>query len=88
MDVGDYVTHRSWDWNFWWVAIFRVEGKLQESIKLIYADRDVLYLSVHSLHKISRYAGKDGKVPKIYSLDLGMESVKTKDKEKGKRNCI
>ena len=41
---------------------------MQESIKLIYGDRDILYLSIHSLHKISKYSGKDGKNPKIYKL--------------------
>ena len=71
MDVGDYVTHIDHGiGTFGGLQYLDVEGKLQESIKLIYADRDVLYLSVHSLHKISRYAGKDGKVPKFISLDL------------------
>ena len=41
---------------------------MQESIKLIYGDRDTLYLSIHSLHKITKYNSKDGKAPKIYKL--------------------
>jgi transcription-repair coupling factor (superfamily II helicase) len=41
---------------------------MQESIKLIYGERDILYLSIHSLHKITKYSSKDGKPPKIYKL--------------------
>lgn len=44
------------------------KAKKQEAIKLIYGERDILYLSIHSLHKISKYNGKDGKAPKIYKL--------------------
>ncbi|MDP5091834.1 MAG: transcription-repair coupling factor, partial [Polaribacter sp.] len=46
-------------------------GKKQEAIKLIYGDRDILYVSIHSLHKISKFNGKDGKAPKIYKLGSG-----------------
>ncbi|MCL4146018.1 UNVERIFIED_CONTAM: hypothetical protein GTU68_052255, partial [Idotea baltica] len=45
-----------------------VEGKKQEAIKLVYGERDVLYLSIHSLHKITKFNGKDGKPPKVYKL--------------------
>lgn len=41
---------------------------MQEAIKLIYGERDILYVSIHSLHKITKYNGKDGKPPKIYKL--------------------
>ena len=41
---------------------------MQESIKIIYGERDVLFLSVHAIHKISKYNGKDGKVPRLYKL--------------------
>ncbi|WP_297868673.1 transcription-repair coupling factor, partial [uncultured Flavobacterium sp.] len=44
------------------------EGKTQEAIKLVYADNDIVYVSIHSLHKISKYNGKDGAPPKIYKL--------------------
>jgi transcription-repair coupling factor (superfamily II helicase) len=40
----------------------------QEAIKLLYADNDIVYVSIHSLHKISKYNGKDGTPPKIYKL--------------------
>ena len=86
MDVGDYVTHIDHGiGTFGGLQYIEVEGKLQESIKLIYADRDVLYLSVHSLHKISRYAGKDGKVPKIYKLgSKAWKALKQKTKKRVK----
>jgi transcription-repair coupling factor (superfamily II helicase) len=42
--------------------------KTQEAIKLVYADNDIVYVSIHSLHKISKYNGKDGTPPKIYKL--------------------
>jgi transcription-repair coupling factor (superfamily II helicase) len=60
-----------------------VEGKKQEAIKLVYGERDVLYLSIHSLHKITKFNGKDGKPPKIYKL--GSKAWKTlKEKTKSR----
>jgi transcription-repair coupling factor (superfamily II helicase) len=41
--------------------------KTQEAIKLVYADNDIVYVSIHSLHKISKYNGKDGTPPKFIS---------------------
>jgi transcription-repair coupling factor (superfamily II helicase) len=69
LEVGDYVTHIDHGiGKFGGLQKIDVEGKQQEAIKLIYGDRDILYLSIHSLHKISKYNGKDGTVPKIYKL--------------------
>lgn len=69
LEVGDYVTHIDHGiGRFGGLQKITVEGNLQEAIKLVYADRDVLYLSIHSLHKISKFNGKDGKVPKVYKL--------------------
>jgi transcription-repair coupling factor (superfamily II helicase) len=45
----------------------QVENKTQEAIKLVYADNDIVYVSIHSLHKISKYTGKMGH-RKIYKL--------------------
>ena len=62
-----------------------VEGKQQEAIKLIYGERDILYVSIHSLHKISKYSGKDGAVPKIYKLgSAAWKKLKTKTKKRVK----
>jgi transcription-repair coupling factor (superfamily II helicase) len=69
MEVGDYVTHIDHGiGKFGGLQRIEVEGKWQEAIKLFYGERDILYLSIHSLHKISRYAGKEGSIPKIYKL--------------------
>ncbi len=72
LHIGDYVTHIDHGiGKFGGLQKIDVEGKPQEAIKLIYADRDILYISIHSLHKITKYNGKDGKIPKIYKLGSG-----------------
>ena len=76
LEVGDYVTHIDHGiGKFGGLQKIDVEGKKQEAIKLIYGERDVLYLSIHSLHKISKFNGKDGKPPQIYKL--GSKAWKT-----------
>ncbi len=76
LEVGDYVTHIDHGiGKFGGLQKIDVEGKKQEAIKLIYGERDVLYLSIHSLHKISKFNGKDGKTPQIYKL--GSKAWKT-----------
>ncbi len=69
LSVGDYVTHIDHGiGKFGGLQKIQVEGKTQEAIKLVYADNDIVYVSIHSLHKISKYNGKDGLPPKIYKL--------------------
>jgi len=69
LDIGDYVTHIDHGiGKFGGLQKIDVEGKRQEAIKLVYGERDVLYLSIHSLHKITKFNGKDGKPPKVYKL--------------------
>ena len=69
LEIGDYVTHIDHGiGKFGGLQKIDVEGKKQEAIKLMYGDRDILYISIHSLHKISKYTGKDGKAPKLYKL--------------------
>lgn len=69
LSVGDYVTHIDHGiGKFGGLQKIQVEGKTQEAIKLVYADNDIVYVSIHSLHKISKYNGKDGAPPKIYKL--------------------
>ncbi|MEW4922132.1 transcription-repair coupling factor [Algibacter sp. 2305UL17-15] len=76
LDIGDYVTHIDHGiGRFGGLQKIDVEGRKQEAIKLIYGERDVLYLSIHSLHKITKFNGKDGKPPKIYKL--GSKAWKT-----------
>lgn len=69
LEQGDYVTHIDHGiGRYGGLHKIDVEGKKQEAIKLIYGDRDVLYISIHALHKISKYNGKDGKPPKVHKL--------------------
>jgi len=86
LEVGDYVTHIDHGiGKFGGLQKIEVEGKPQEAIKLIYGDRDILYLSIHSLHKISKYNGKDGSVPKIYKLgSAAWKNLKQKTKKRVK----
>ena len=87
LNKGDYITHIDHG-----IGIFSglqkidVDGKIQEAIKLIYGERDILYLSIHSLYKISKYSGKDGKTPKIYKLgSKAWALLKEKTKSKVKK---
>ena len=86
LDIGDYVTHMDHGiGKFGGLQKIDVEGKKQEAIKLIYGDRDILYVSIHSLHKISKFSGKDGKAPKIYKLGSGAwKKIKQKTKKRVK----
>ena len=87
LDVGDYVTHIDHGiGKFGGLKKIQVEGKQQEAIKLIYGERDVLYLSIHALHKISKFNGKDGKPPKVYKLgSKAWKTLKQKTKTKVKQ---
>ena len=85
--IGDYVTHIDHGiGKFGGLQKIDVEGKKQEAIKLMYGERDILYVSIHSLHKISKYSGKDGAVPKIYKLgSAAWKKLKQKTKSRVKK---
>ncbi len=87
LEIGDYVTHIDHGiGKFGGLQKIDVEGKKQEAIKLVYGERDILYVSIHSLHKISKFNGKDGKEPKIYKLGSGAwKKVKEKAKSRVKQ---
>ena len=82
----DYVTHIDHGiGRFAGLQKIDVEGNQQEAIKLVYGERDMLYVSIHSLHKISKYAGKDGKTPKLFKLGSGAwKKLKQKTKSRVK----
>jgi len=86
LDIGDYVTHIDHGiGKFGGLQKIDVEGKKKEAIKLVYGERDVLYLSIHSLHKITKFNGKDGKPPKIYKLgSKAWKNLKQKTKSRVK----
>ncbi len=87
LEIGDYVTHIDHGiGKFGGLQKIDVEGRQQEAIKLVYGDRDILYVSIHSLHKISKYNGKDGKEPKIYKLgSAAWKKLKQKTKSRVKK---
>ena len=69
LQPGDYVVHIDHGiGKFGGLEKIEISGKVQESIKLVYKDKDTLYVSIHSLHKISKYKGKDAEPPRIYKL--------------------
>lgn len=69
LQKGDYVTHIDHGvGQFSGLQTIDVNGKQQEAIRLIYKDGDVLYVSIHSLHRISKFTGKEGTAPKMNKL--------------------
>ncbi|MCK4751450.1 MAG: DEAD/DEAH box helicase, partial [Bacteroidales bacterium] len=86
LNPGDYVVHVDHGIGiFGGLEKIDVNGKIQEAIKLVYKDRDVLYVNIHSLHRISKYKGKDTDAPKIYKLGTGAwQKLKSNTKKKVK----
>lgn len=69
---GDFVTHVDYGiGRFAGLERKDVNGKEQEAIRLIYRDNDLLYVSVHNLHKIAKYTGKEGTPPTMSKLGSG-----------------
>ena len=87
LTIGDYVTHIDHGiGKYAGLQKIDIEGKKQEAIKLIYGDRDVLYVSIYSLHKISKYNGKDGAPPRLYKLgSSAWKALKQKTKARVKQ---
>lgn len=69
LQPGDYVTHIDHGVGVYsGLQKIEVNGVMQEAVRLIYKDSDILYVNINSLHKISKYTGKEGSVPKINKL--------------------
>ncbi|MEO1053761.1 MAG: transcription-repair coupling factor [Bacteroidota bacterium] len=81
---GDYVTHIDYGiGRFAGLDKIDVGGKRQEALRIIYKDDDLLYVSIHSLHKISKYTGKEGDPPSMSKLGSPeWENKKKKAKKK------
>jgi transcription-repair coupling factor (superfamily II helicase) len=69
LQPGDFVTHIDYGiGRFAGMEKIDVGGREQEAVRLIYRDDDLLYVSVHSLHKISKHSGQEGAIPQISKL--------------------
>ncbi len=84
LQKGDYVTHIDHGvGQFSGLETIDVNGKSQEAIRLLYRDGDVLYVGIHSLHRISKFTGKDGIAPKMNKLGTqAWTTLKNKTKKK------
>ncbi len=83
---GDYVTHIDHGiGKFSGLEKLEVNGQVQESVRLIYRNNDLLYVSINSLHKISKFTGKEGTKPRIDKLGSDTwKNLKRKTKKKVK----
>jgi transcription-repair coupling factor (superfamily II helicase) len=84
LQPGDYVTHIDHGVGVYsGLQKMEVNGRLQEAVRIIYRDSDILYVNINSLHKIAKHTGKDGTVPKVNKLGSDVWQ-KLKDKTKTK----
>ncbi len=83
---GDYIVHIDHGiGQFGGLVRTDVNGRLQEAVKLIYKNNDIIFVSIHSLHKLSKYKGKDGEPPALSKLGTGAwEKMKERTKNKVK----
>ncbi|WP_343305069.1 transcription-repair coupling factor [Chitinophaga niabensis] len=87
LSSGDYVTHIDHGVGVYsGLQKIEVNGKMQEAIRIIYKNNDLLYVNINSLHKISKYTGKEGVSPKVNKLgsdawDKLKEKAKTQVKD-------
>ncbi len=84
LQKGDYVTHIDHGvGQFSGLETIDVNGKPQEAIRLVYKDGDVLYVGIHSLHRISKFTGKEGSAPTLNKLGTqAWSNLKNKTKKK------
>ncbi|MEN9699874.1 MAG: transcription-repair coupling factor [Bacteroidota bacterium] len=84
LQKGDYVTHIDHGvGQFSGLETIDVNGKPQEAIRLVYKDGDVLYVGIHSLHRISKFTGKEGNAPMLNKLGTqAWSTLKNKTKKK------
>ena len=83
---GDYVTHIDHGvGTYSGLQKIEVNGNIQEAIRILYKDNDVLYVNINSLHKISKYTGKEGTVPRVNKLGSdAWQKLKSKTKKQVK----
>jgi len=87
LQPGDFVTHIDHGVGVYsGLQKMEINGRMQEAVRIIYKDSDILYVNINSLHKIAKYSGKEGTVPKINKLGSDVwnklkEKTKVKVKE-------
>ena len=86
LKAGDFITHIDHGvGKYAGLEKIEVNGKVQEMIRLVYADNDLLYVNINSLNRISKYSGKEGTVPKMNKLGTDTwEKLKRTTKKKVK----
>ena len=85
--IGDYIVHIDYGVGVFGglVRMKDDKGRMHEVVKLMYRDNDVVFVSVHALHKISRYKSKDSEPPKIHKLGSKVwQNLKASTKSKVK----
>ncbi len=88
IEPGDYIVHVDHGvGRFAGLLRTNVNGRTQEMIKLVYANDDIIFVSIHSLHKLAKYRGKEGVAPKINKLGSGAWN-KMKERTKSKLKDI
>ena len=83
-EIGDYVVHVDYGvGRFGGLVRMKNGEQVHEVIKIIYSGEDAIYVSIHSLHKVSKYRGKEGEPPRISHLGTGAwERMKERTKKK------
>ena len=84
IEVGDYIVHEDHGiGKFGGLLRTAVNGKMQEMIKLTYLNGDTIFVSIHSLHKLSKYRGKEGTEPRLHKLGSGTwNKIKSRTKSR------
>ena len=86
LQPGDYVTHIDHGvGKYSGLQKIEVNGNMQEAIRILYKDNDVLYVNVNSLHKITKFTGKEGTIPRVNKLGSdAWQKLKNKTKKQVK----
>lgn len=81
---GDYVTHIDHGiGKFAGLQKIEIGGQMQEAVRLVYKNNDILYVSIHSLHKIAKYVGQEGTPPQLSKIGSdAWKQLKSRTKKK------
>ncbi len=81
---GDFVTHIDHGiGRYSGLEKIEINGRIQESVRIVYKNNDLLYVSINSLHKISKYSGSEGRVPALSKIGSDQwKKLKQKTKRK------